>query len=315
MARMIQISDGRYIPETDMTPEQVAYYEGRAEHGKNAAPQDSDKPAEVELDGDGVPLEAEGFSEKEKAANRPGETDTGKPETETEKADSETEQGETETEKPETGTVKRDWVEEAYTCFIKDAADIDPTDPVKAIETYFEKNATDELKARCKAEKKTAAMCWKFIEAVARKALHGSSGHIDPAVVYAIAMHWFEDVPGDWEKAAKAARSDTGKAKPKKPTTRKERLEERVSHGSSKAKAELRELKKKERAKAKAKAKKPKQQQGFFFEMLETPAGVGSGGVGESVSGGVGSGTEADASGTEQESGVEALMLKKGGGK
>ena len=63
----------------------------------------------------------------------------------------------------------------------------------------------------------------------------------------------------------------------KKPTTRKERLEERVSHGSSEAKAELRELKKKERAKA-AKAarpdtrkKKPKQSQGFFFEMLETP--------------------------------------------
>ena len=253
----------------------------------------------------------EGRGKREEETEK-ADSGTEEPETETEKADSETEKGETETEKAdsgtekqETGTKKRDWVKEAYTCFIKDAGDIDPTDPVKAIEAYFEKNATDELKARCKAEKKTAAMCWKFIEAVARKALHGSSGHIDPAVVYAIAMHWFEDVPGDWEKAAKAARSDTGKAKPKKPTTRKERLEERVSHGSSKAKAELRELKKKERAKAKAKAKKPKQQQGFFFEMLETPAGVGSGGVGESVSRGVGSGTEADASGTEQESGVE----------
>ncbi len=195
---------------------------------------------------------------------------------ETERADSETKQAETETgkadsgtEKPETGTKKRDWVEEAYKCFIKDAGDIDPTDPVKAIEAYFRKNATDELKARCKAEGKDAKGCWKFIEAVARKALHGSSGHIDPAVVYAIAMHWFEDVPKDWDKAPKS--SSTVKAKPKKPTTRKERLEERVAHGSSKAKAELRELKKKERAKAKAKAKKPKQQQGFFFEMLETP--------------------------------------------
>lgn len=170
--------------------------------------------------------------------------------------------------------VKRDWVEEAYKCFIKDAGDIDPTDPVKAVEAYFQKNATDELKARCKAEGKDAKGCWRFIEAVARKALHGSSGHIDPGVVYAIAMHWFEDVPKDWDKAAKADRSDT--AKPKKPTTRKERLEERVSHGSSKAKAELRELKKKERAKAKAKAKKPKQSQGFFFEMLETPAEGGT---------------------------------------
>lgn len=185
---------------------------------------------------------------------------------ETEQADSGTEMPETGTEKPETGTKRRDYVEEAYTCFIKDAGDIDPTDPVKAIEAYFQKNATDELKARCKAEGKDANGCWKFIEAVARKALRGSSGHIDPAVVYAIAMHWFEDVPADWDKAAK--RSSTVKAMPK-PTTRKGRLEERVMHGSSKAKAELRELKEKERAKAKA--MRPKNRQGFFFEMLETP--------------------------------------------
>ena len=191
-----------------------------------------------------------------------GDSETEKPETGTGKADSET-------EKPETGTKRRDWVEEAYKCFIKDAGDIDPTDPVAAIEAYFQKNAADELKARCKDEGKDAKECWRFIEAVARKALHGSSGHIDPGVGYAIAMHWFEDVPKDWDKADKADRSDT--AKPKKPTTRKERLEERVSHGSSKAKAELRELKKKERAKAKPKAKRPKNRQGFFFEMLETP--------------------------------------------
>ena len=87
-----------------------------------------------------VPDEAEGFSEKEKAANRPG-------------------------------TEKRDWVGEAVKCFIKDVKDLDPTDPVKAVEAYFEKNATDELKARCKAEGKDAKGCWRFIEAVARKAL------------------------------------------------------------------------------------------------------------------------------------------------
>ena len=207
----------------------------------------SEETASVQQQAADVPAEAEGFSEKEKAANRPAE--------------------------------KRDWVGETVKCFIKDAKDIDPTDPVKAIGAYFEKNATDELKARCKADGKDAKGCWRFIEAVARKALHGSSGHIDPGVVYAIAMHWFEDVPKDWDgRAAQARPSGQGKvAKPKKPTTRKERLEERVSHGSSKAKAELRELKKKERAKA-AKAarsdtrkKKPKQSQGFFFEMLETP--------------------------------------------
>ena len=202
------------------------------------------------------------------------ETGTEKPDSETDSADSETEQSDSETKPAEDETpakkpAKRDWVKEAYECFVKDAKDIDPTDPVKAIEVYFEKNATDELKARCKAEGKDAEGCWKFIEAVARKALGGSEGHIDPAVVYAIAMHWFEDVPKDWDTASAKA---PARQASKKPTTRKERLEERVSHGSTKAKAELRELKKKERAKAKAaKKRKSKAQQGFFFEMLETP--------------------------------------------
>lgn len=261
MARMIQLSDGRVIPETEMTPEQVAYYDRQnaAELLKNNPPA---TPLEAAID------KATGF------ADAAEEAETESADSETEKADSETDEAETGTEKPETGTKRRDWVEEAYKCFIKDAGDIDPTDPVAAVEAYFQKNATDELKARCKAEGKDAKGCWRFIEAVARKALHGSSGHIDPGVVYAIAMHWFEDVPKDWDKAAKADRSDT--AKPKKPTTRKERLEERVSHGSSKAKAELRELKKKERAKAKPKAKRPKQSQGFFFEMLETPVEGGT---------------------------------------
>ena len=171
-------------------------------------------------------------------------------------------------QQPEAGTEarqpeKRDWVKEAYECFLKDAKDIDPTDPVKAIEAYFRKNATDELKARCNAEGKDAEGCWEFIEAVARKALHGSSGHIDPAVVYAIAMHWFEDVPKDWDvrgrspatpKAAKPAKA----AKPKKP-------------------AETPSEVKKEKAKAKAaKKRKSKTQQGFFFEMLETPVEGGT---------------------------------------
>lgn len=187
----------------------------------------SEETASVQQQAADVPAEAEGFSEKEKAANRPG-------------------------------TENRDWVDEAYKCFIKDAKDIDPTDPVKAVEAYFEKNATDELKARCKAEGKDAALCWKFIEAVARKALGGRNGHIDPAVVYAIAMHWFEDVPKDWDgQAGKVAHTPRASAKtekakrPKKP-------------------AETPSEVKKEKAKAK-KAAKPKQEQGFFFDLLETP--------------------------------------------
>ena len=179
---------------------------------------------EVKLDSDGVPHEAEGFSEKE----------------------------------------KRDWVGEAVQCFIKDATDIDPTDPVKAVAAYFKKNATDELKVRCKAEGKDANGCWKFIEAVARQALHGHNGHIDPAVVYAIAMHYFEDVPVDWDgptgKVSHTPRASAKVEKPKKP--------KKPAETPSEIKKE------KERAKKAAAKKKstPKVQQGFFFDMLETPA-------------------------------------------
>ena len=181
-----------------------------------------------------------------------------------EKADSGTEKAETETEKADSGTEKRDWVDEAYKCFIKDAKDIDPTDPVKAVEAYFEKNATDELKARCKAEGKDAKGCWKFIEAVARKALGGRSGHIDPGVVYAIAMHYFQDVPKDWNEQPKPKPAATSKTSASTPKAK----------GKPKKPAETPSEIKKEKAKAKAAAKKakPKAQQGFFFDLLETPA-------------------------------------------
>lgn len=196
---------------------------------------------EVKLDSDGVPHEAEGFSEKEKAVNRPGETET----------------------------EKRDWVGEAVKCFIKDVKDLDPTDPISAIAAYFAENAPDELKARCKAEGKNATGCWRFIEAVARKALGNRPGHIDPSAIYAIAMHWFEDVPKDWEnrpkpKPAVPAKtpSTPKKGKPKKP----------AETPSEKRKAK--ERAKKAAAKKAAAKKKPTSQvqQGFFFNLLETPA-------------------------------------------
>ena len=185
-----------------------------------------------------------------------------------------------ETKEKPAPTEKRDWVGEAVQCFIKDAADIDPTDPVKAVGAYFAKNATDELKARCKAEGKDAKGCWKFIEEVAREALNGHNGHIDPAVVYAIAMHYFEDVPVDWDgptgKVSHTPRASAKVEKAKKET-KVEKLERKVAQSqvSLARKAELRkelaEAKRKERAKAKQEAKKPKQHQGFFFDLLETP--------------------------------------------
>ncbi len=188
--------------------------------------------------------------------------ETDKPKTETEKADSETDKADSGTETPKTET-PRDWVGEAVQCFIKDATDIDPTDPVKAVAAYFEKNATDELKARCKAEGKDAALCWKFIEAVARKALNGRNGHIDPAVVYAIAMHYFEDVPVNWDgPTGKVSHTPRASAKAQKAKKAKKPAE---------TPSEIK--KEKERAKKAAKKKPaPKVSQGFFFDMLETPA-------------------------------------------
>lgn len=183
---------------------------------------------------------------------------------ETEKAETETEKPETETEKAETET--RDWVGEAVQCFIKDAHDLDPTDPISAIAHYFAKNATPDLKARCEKEGKNATGCWRFIEAVARKALGNRSGHIDPSAIYAIAMHWFEDVPKDWDKEKTVRARPSGQGKAAKP---KKQQADNSKAARPKKPAETPAEIRKEKAKAKPKAKKPKNRQGFFFEMLE----------------------------------------------
>ena len=148
---------------------------------------------------------------------------------------------------------KIDWVKETYDSFIKNVKDLDPTDPVAAIAAYFAKNASDELKARCKAEGKDAKACWSFIEAVARKALNGQAGHIDPGVVYAIAMHYFEDVPKDWRGSAdKTAKSAANEKPPaiKKPTIKKPAQDE----------------------KKKVTKPRPRNRQGFFFDALVADA-------------------------------------------
>ncbi len=158
---------------------------------------------------------------------------------------------------------KRDWVGEAVQCFIKDAKDLDPTDPISAIAHYFAKNATDELKARCKAEGKNATGCWHFIEAVARKALGHRSGHIDPSAIYAIAMHYFEDVPEDWDgPTGKVSHTPRASAKVKKAKKAKKPAETPSEIKKEKAAA-------KKAAQKAAKKKAPQAQQGFFFDLLE----------------------------------------------
>ena len=172
----------------------------------------------------------------------------------------------------------RDWVKEAYECFVKNAVDQDPTDPAGAVWEYFKKNATDELKAKVEQEGKTAEGCWKFIEAVARKALRGRSGHIDPVTVYAIAMHYFQDVPKDWDKVEKPARREaasakTGNGKRGKDVAFTKKVKDKGRKTSDKGKARTK------KPDEKPKAKKGGKEQGFFFDLLETetasPAGEG----------------------------------------
>lgn len=162
---------------------------------------------------------------------------------------------------------KRDYVAETVKTFIT-GSDMEPTDPVKAIEAYFEKNASADLKARAKAEGKTAKTCWTFLEAVARKALHGHSGHIDPVVVYAIAMHYFDDIPVDWNKKSevKTKAKDEPKAKKVEKPVEKPVAALPIEIGE----AAPEEPKAKEKPKQKPK-KHFKKQQGFFFDMIETP--------------------------------------------
>ena len=166
---------------------------------------------------------------------------------------------------------KRDYVKEAYECFIKNVEGLDPTDPVQAVAAYFERNATDELKARCKAEGKDAKKCWAFITAVARKV--GGNCHIDPGAVYAMAMHYFEDVPVDWDgRKVKKEKVKKEKAKGKgeeakvesdgvvnQPVGNVDKSVDKPKKGNGK------------RGIGNGKAKKPKSKQGFFFELLDAP--------------------------------------------
>ena len=160
---------------------------------------------------------------------------------------------------------KRDYVAETVKTFIT-GSDMEPTDPVKAIEAYFEKNASADLKARAKAEGKTAKTCWTFLEAVARKALGGHSGHIDPVVVYAIAMHYFDDIPADWDEKPKKE----AKAKVEKKPKAKAEVKPAAALPIEIGEAAPEEPKSEEKPKQKPK-KHFKKQQGFFFDMIETP--------------------------------------------
>lgn len=152
----------------------------------------------------------------------------------------------TDSSAPAPAPAPRDYVAEAVEAFIKSAPKLDLRRPQTAIENYFAAHASPELKARVIAAGKTADTCWEFIMAVARSALDERSGHIPEATVFAIAMHYFEDVPLNWRNPAKPApkpKPATAKPAPKaKPTPK---------------------------AKPAPKPKPAKRAQGYFFDLLE----------------------------------------------
>lgn len=180
-----------------------------------------------------------------------------------------------------------DWVQQAYEAFVVNAQDVEPTNPVKAVEAYFEKNASDELKARAKSEGKTAEKCWAFVEAVARKALSGRSGHIDPVVVYAIAMHWFEDVPADWnvrkktqaerdadEKAAREAKEKAEKEARERAA--REARENPLGIDAPRVEAPVAHQTRSTLPKPETRPVRSKRKQGFFFDVLDEKQEGGS---------------------------------------
>lgn len=150
---------------------------------------------------------------------------------------------EPEKKKPEK---RRDYAREAYECFIKNAEESDVSDPVAAIEQHLQANATDELKATCAAEGKTAAKAFAFLAAVARECPRKNGGvHIPPVIGFAICMHYFQDVPVDWDAPKKPKKSE---ATPEKSAAKAPRKEKPTK-----------------------KPAKRKQKQEFFFDLLETP--------------------------------------------
>ena len=100
-----------------------------------------------------------------------------------------------------------DYVKEAFDCFLKGKPK--DTEPLSVIRDFYEKNASPELKEKCKAEGKTVEGAYGFMCQVSRKAVGKS---ISDSIGLSICMHYFQDVPAladfepELEKAEKAKR-------------------------------------------------------------------------------------------------------------
>ena len=87
---------------------------------------------------------------------------------------------------------------------------------------YFNANASDDLKARVEASKKTPAGAVKFMESEVRKRFSGASGMvtITDEEGFGIAMHYFEDGNADeFEPGRKSAKTPAPDGEQKTPPT------------------------------------------------------------------------------------------------
>lgn len=95
---------------------------------------------------------------------------------------------------------------------------------------YFEKNASDSLKARVEQEKKTIAGALKYASYRAQKQKVGNCACVADEVVFGWIMHYFEDEPATkYENASSTAKVVAGKAKKsaKKPTKAEKPVEQK----------------------------------------------------------------------------------------
>lgn len=97
----------------------------------------------------------------------------------------------------------------------------------KIILEYFEKNASDSLKARVEQEKKTIAGALNYATEKARKHRTGNFACVADEVVFGWIMHYFEDEPASKYEAKPSGAKVSAPKKAEKKTAKKKPVTEK----------------------------------------------------------------------------------------
>ena len=135
------------------------------------------------------------------------------------------------------------------------------------LEEYFNANASDALREKVAAEKKTVAGAYKFIESVAQAFAKAGCCAMPDALAYNLLMHYMEDeAEGAIYRPPESIQAEIEKARREqavKVQAEKEAKAKAEKEAKAKAKAE------KAKAKADAKAKKEAERARLKAEKLE----------------------------------------------